>query len=49
MNISRKRIGVGIKIWFMEYQLKQRIWGFSLMEIFGPLLIVAIIIGIIQY
>lgn len=36
-------------VWFREYQLKERIWGFSLMEIFGPLLIVAIIIGIIQY
>ena len=36
-------------VWFREYQLKERIWGFSLMEIFGPLLIVAIIIGIVQY
>jgi hypothetical protein len=38
-----------VVVWFREYQLKERIWGFSLMEIFGPLLIVAIIIGIIQY
>lgn len=33
----------------LEYQLKQRIWGFSLMELLGPLLVIAIIIGIIQY
>ena len=38
-----------IKIWLMEYQLKERIGGFTIMELFGPLLIVAIIIGIIQY
>ena len=49
MNISRKRTGAGIKLWLMEYQLKERIGGFSLMEIFGPLLVIAIIIGIIQY
>jgi hypothetical protein len=33
-------------IWFYEYQLKERILGFTLMEIFVPLLI---IIGIIQW
>lgn len=36
-------------VWWEEYKLKQRIGGFTLMEIFGPLLVIAIIIGIIQY
>ena len=35
--------------WCMEYSLKERIGGFTLMEIFGPLLVIAIIIGILQY
>ena len=34
-------------VWFREYQLKERILGFSLMEIFVPLLI--LVIGITQY
>jgi hypothetical protein len=33
-------------IWFYEYQLKERILGFTLMEIFVPFLV---IIGIIQW
>jgi hypothetical protein len=33
-------------IWFYEYQLKERILGFTLMEIFVSLLV---IIGIIQW
>ena len=36
-----------VVVWFREYQLKERIWGFSLMEIFVPLLI--LVIGITQY
>jgi hypothetical protein len=36
-------------VWLLEYQLKERIGGFTLMEIFGPLLVIAVIIGIIQW
>ena len=31
--------------WYMEYSLKERIGGFTVMEIFGPLLVIGIIIG----
>jgi hypothetical protein len=48
---SMKNIGFGtkIKVLLLEYQLKERIGGFTIMELFGPLLVIAIIIGIIQY
>jgi type II secretory pathway component PulJ len=34
-----KNIVFGIKRWWYEYQLKQRIWGFTVME----LLVIAIV------
>lgn len=42
-NLSMKNIGFGIKRWWYEYQLKQRIWGFTIME----LLVIAVLIVLI--
>jgi hypothetical protein len=49
MISNRKSLITSLKSYIFKYQLTHSIGGFTIMEIFGPLLVIAIIIGIIQY
>ena len=39
-----KNIAFGIKRWWYEYQLKQRIWGFTIMELLVIVVVTVLIL-----